>query len=431
MSIAPPPNSTSPNGDGPQQIFRPVPRTGVIYVMAEAAARGFHYGHSGWANLGQGAPETGPLPGAAERIHHVDISDAQHEYAPVGGLMELRDAVAQLYNARYRKGMPSQYSAENVAISAGGRTALTRVAATLGNIHLGHLLPDYTAYEELLTIFRAFVPIPIVLDRAENFTLTPARLRAEIVGKGLSAILLSNPTNPTGQALRGGALRSWVDVARSLHCALIFDEFYSHYLYDAAAVSDGPALSAAKYVEDIESDPVLLTDGLTKNWRYPGWRLAWTLGPKSVIERLTSAGSFLDGGPSHPLQRAALPLLQPHVADQEARAIQQSFGHKRKLMLERARAMGLQIDQAPMGAFYCFASLENLPPALQDGHAFFRAALDRQVIVVPGEFFDINPGKRRSHIPSRLRQFVRLSFGPELETVDQGLQRLDEMIRGA
>jgi aspartate/methionine/tyrosine aminotransferase len=84
-----------------------------------------------------------------------------------------------------------------------------------------------------------------------------------------------------------------------------------------------------------------------------------------------------------------------------------------------------------MGAFYCFASLENLPPALQDGHAFFRAALDRQVIVVPGEFFDINPGKRRSHIPSRLRQFVRLSFGPELETVDQGLQRLDEMIRGA
>ncbi len=410
-------------------MFRPVPRTGVIYVMAEAQARGFRYGHPDWANLGQGAPETGPLPGGYDRIQSVPCDDASAEYAPVGGLMELRDAVAQLYNARYRRGMPSQYSAENVAISSGGRSALTRVAATLGNVHLGHVLPDYTAYEELLTIFRAFVPIPIVLERAEHFMLSPARLKAEIVGKGLSAVLLSNPCNPTGQALRGGALRAWVDAARSLHCALIFDEFYSHYLYDAAAQSDGPALSAARYVDDVDRDPVVVVDGLTKNWRYPGWRLAWTVGPKSLIERVVSAGSFLDGGPSHPLQKAALPLLSAAVADQEARSIQAAFASKRHEMLDRCRAMGLQVDLPPEGAFYCFASLENLPPQLADGHAFFRAALEHNVIVVPGEFFDINPGKRRSHIPSRLRSFVRLSFGPEAETMRAGLQRLDAMIR--
>lgn len=417
--------------DDPLPMFRPVPRTGVIYVMAEAQARGFRYGHPDWANLGQGAPETGPLPGSAPRITEVLCPDASHEYGPVGGLWELREAVAQLYNARFRKGMPSQYSAENVAISAGGRVALTRLAATLGNVHLGHVLPDYTAYEELLTIFRAFVPIPIVLERQEQFSLSAARLKAEIVGKGLSAILLSNPCNPTGQALRGGALRAWLDVARSLHCALIFDEFYSHYLYDAAAQSDGPALSAARYVEDVDRDPVIVVDGLTKNWRYPGWRLAWTLGPKSVIERVTSAGSFLDGGPSHPLQKAALPLLSLEVANQEARAIQTTFTAKRKLMLDRVRAMGLQVDQAPEGAFYCFASLENLPAWLSDGHSFFRAALDRQVITVPGEFFDVNPGKRRSHIPSRLRSFVRLSFGPEADVLEAGLNRLDALIRGA
>lgn len=414
---------------GDHDIFRAVPRTGVIYVMAEAAARGFHYGHPDWANLGQGAPETGPLPGAIDRITHVDISEAAHEYAPVGGLMQLRDAVAQLYNARFRKGLPSQYSAENVAISAGGRTALTRIAASLGNIHLGHVLPDYTAYEELLTIFRAFVPIPIVLDRADGFALSPARLRAEIVGKGLSAILLSNPCNPTGQVVRGGGLRAWVDIGRQLDCALIFDEFYAHYLYDAAAVSDGPALSAARYVEDVDRDPVLVVDGLTKNWRYPGWRLAWTLGPKNVINRVISAGSFLDGGPSHPLQCAAVPLLTQDNADREARAIQTTFAAKRQLMQERLRAMGMHVEPPPMGAFYCFASLEHLPPEIADGHAFFRAALQQNVIVVPGEFFDVNPGKRRSHIPSRMRQFVRLSFGPDLAMVRMGLDRLEAVVR--
>ena len=398
--------------------------------MAEAAQRGFRYGHPDWANLGQGAPETGPLPGTLPRIAHVHVADADHEYAPVGGVPELRDAVAQLYNARHRRGMPTQYSAENVAISAGGRTALTRIAASLGNIHLGHVLPDYTAYEELLTIFRAFVPIPIVLDRADGFALTPARLRAEIVGKGLSAILLSNPCNPTGQVVRGGALRAWVDIARQLQCALIFDEFYAHYLYDAAAMADGPALSAARYVEDVDKDPVVVTDGLTKNWRYPGWRLAWTVGPKHVIERVISAGSFLDGGPAHPLQKAAMPLLEPALADQEARAIQAVFGEKRLLMLERLRAMGLHVEPPPQGAFYCFASLEHLPPELADGDHFFRAALAKNVIVVPGAFFDVNPGKRRSHIPSRMRQFVRLSFGPEINELRKGLDRLDVVVRG-
>ena len=43
---------------------RPVPRTGVIYVMARAQERGFHYGHPGWANLGQGAPQAGEIPGS-------------------------------------------------------------------------------------------------------------------------------------------------------------------------------------------------------------------------------------------------------------------------------------------------------------------------------------------------------------------------------
>ena len=408
--------------------FRTVPRTGVIYVMTEAGKRGFSYGAPGWTNLGQGAPEIGPLPGAPDRVTRIDIEEAAHEYAPVGGLLELREAVAALYNQRFRRGMKSQYTAENVAISGGGRVGLTRVVGSLGRVHLGHLLPDYTAYEELLEIFRAFVPIPIVLDKADGFTLSPDRLREEIVGKGLGALLLSNPCNPTGHALRGGALRAWVEIARSLSCTLIIDEFYSHYLYGNAARADGPALSACRYVEDVNRDPVVVIDGLTKNWRYPGWRLSWTVGPRDVISRVTSAGSFLDGGPPHPIQRAALPMIEPAWANAEALAIQDAFGRKRQVVLDRLRAMGLGAS-APQGAFYVFADLSNLPEPLRDGMDFFRAALDEQVIVVPGKFFDVDPGRRRDHIPSRLRNYVRVSYGPSMETVNAGLDRLDALVR--
>ena len=51
------------------------------------------------------------------------------------------------------------------------------------------------------------------------------------------------------------------------------------------------------------------------------------------------------------------------------------------------------------------------------------------VVVVPGAFFDVDPGKRREGRPSRFRHHVRFSFGPPMGEVEKGLGRLGEMIR--
>jgi len=110
------------------QAFRPVPRTGVIFVTTEAQKRGFHPADPDWCNLGQGQPETGELPGAPPRVQAVAVDPADQEYAPVAGLWELREAIAAHYNRIYRRGLPSQYSAENVSVSGGGRASLTRAA---------------------------------------------------------------------------------------------------------------------------------------------------------------------------------------------------------------------------------------------------------------------------------------------------------------
>jgi N-succinyldiaminopimelate aminotransferase len=411
--------------------FRPVPRTGVIFVTTEAQRRGFHPGDPSWCNLGQGMPETGPLPGSPDRQSAIVIDPDDQEYAPIPGIWELREAVAALYNRLFRRGMPSQYSAENVSISGGGRSSLTRAAAALAHVNLGHFLPDYTAYEELLDIFRLFSPIPILLDANRGYAFSVDDLRREILGRGLSAILLSNPCNPTGKTVAGDDLAGWVAAARELDCALLIDEFYSHYVWSVPPSVDGePAIvSAARYVEDVDRDPVILFDGLTKNWRYPGWRCTWTVGPRAVIDAVTSAGSFLDGGGSKPLQRAALKVVTPEVTLAETAALQRAFAHKRRLLLDGARRLGLTIDREPEGTFYVWASVAGLPDKIHDGMSFFRAALEEKVIVVPGEFFDVNPGKRRAGRPSRFRQHVRLSFGPSASSVEQALERLGRVIQ--
>ena len=410
--------------------FRTVPKTGVIFVMSEARAAGYAAGDPAWANLGQGAPEIGPIEGAPERVLQVDYDPMRCEYAPVPGLMELREAVAALYNARYRKGMPSQYTAENVAIAGGGRLSLSRLAAALGRTNLGHVLPDYTAYEELLELFELFTPIPIPLDPERGYMLGAAQLKAEFVQRGLGAVLLSNPSNPTGRVIGGSNLATWVEVARETDAYLLIDEFYAHYVYDPSMSASG-SVSAAAYVEDVDKDPVVLLDGLTKNWRYPGWRVGWTVGPKSVIEAVSSVGSFLDGGAPHPLQKAAIPLLDPAVADAEAEAIRKTFAPKRELMLRRLAGMGIEVDAAPSGAFYVWGSVKRLPPSIADGMAFFRRGLEKKVITVPGVFFDVNPGHRRHNVASRFASHVRFSFGPERSTLERGLDALEAMVAEA
>ena len=110
---------------------------------------------------------------------------------------------------------------------------------------------------------------------------------------------------------------------------------------------------------------------------------------------MASAGSFLDGGGSKPLQRAAIPLLADAHAIAETEAIHDVFGAKRERMLTGLARLGIETDRAPDGTFYVWGRSTSLPAPLNDGMGFFRAALDHQVIVVPGEFFDVNPGKRR------------------------------------
>jgi aspartate/methionine/tyrosine aminotransferase len=361
-------------------------------------------------------------------VTEVTLDPEDQDYAPVAGIPELRAAVAELYNQLFRRGLKSQYTERNVCISGGGRMGLTRAVAALGQINLGHFLPDYTAYEELLDIFKLFTSIPILLDSSRGYEFSLDDLRREITGRGLSALLLSNPCNPTGRVIQGASLEGWVNIARELQCTLLLDEFYSHYVWTGPAAESGSGMSAAQFVEDVDRDPVILFDGFTKNWRYPGWRCTWIVGPRAVIDAVSSTGSFLDGGGSKPLQRRAVPLLSPEIVQAETRAIRDAFLPKRALLAQGIRDAGMRLDLEPEGTFYCWADVSALPPHLNDGMSFFRAALKHKVICVPGEFFDINPGKRRSGRPSRFRQHVRFSFGPEREVVAEGVRRIRELV---
>lgn len=404
--------------------IRQLPYMGVIRVNHEAITQyGYQMGDPAWSNLGQGQPEVGEMEGAPERYSSLAFEPSDHAYGPIEGTPELREAIANHYNRLYRVGkMP--YTAENVAVAPGGRAALTRIGAVLEKVRLGYFTPDYTAYEDLLTTFPRIEPVLIPLDAQHKFMLSADGLRNQIQSQKLQGVLISNPCNPTGAVVKGDELKGWVDAARETDTTLLMDEFYSHFIFDG---SDRP-VSSAEFVQDVNSDPVILVDGLTKSFRYPGWRVGWVVAPKAVIEALAAAGSFLDGGPCRPIQRAACAVLEPTRADQETQALRSCFAKKQKMTLDALQSVGIRFPQEPISTFYAFGDISGLPDSINNGLDFMRAGFGVKVLTVPGEFFDVNPHRSRTG-ESPYRQWVRFSFGPPAGNLEAGLNRLCEMIR--
>ncbi|KAK4987440.1 hypothetical protein LTR66_007597 [Elasticomyces elasticus] len=400
--------------------------TGVVWTSERAYDRGFAEHPEQWANLGQGAPEVDDdIEGCFERPHSIDVSMAGREYGPTAGIRPLREAVARLYNEHHRVGKRSQYSWENVCIVPGGRAGLIRIAAVLGNAYLGFFIPDYTAYNEMLGLFRNFAAIPIPLSRADGYHIHPDKI-AEEIARGTSVILTSNPRNPTGQVITNPELAQIQDICRD-RATLIFDEFYAGYSYTTNC--DGTVVSAAENVEDVNEDDVLIIDGLTKRFRLPGWRVAWIVGPKEFIKAIGSCGSYLDGGTNVPFQEAAISMLDPPKVHAEMKALQTHFRTKRDYIVGRLERMGFKLPYTPNSTFYLWLDLSGLPESINDGLNFFNACLDEKVIVVPGIFFDLNPSKRRDLFDSPCHHFVRVSYGPRMEVLEMGMDGFERVIK--
>lgn len=412
--------------------FRQIPYMGVIYVVHEAVQRGFYNGHPDWCNLGQGQPEVGEISGAPSRLSSITLEAGDHAYGPIGGTDELREVIAAHYNRLYRSGKASLYTKDNVSIASGGRLVLTRVIAAISDGKLGYQVPDYTAYEDLIAYhMHRLSPVKIVGQEADNFRIPPARLKAAIEQHDLKSYLYSNPCNPTGNVIAGEELQQYVDTANSQNCTIIHDEFYSHFIYNNGAPADGP-VSAASHIGDVNTEPHILIDGLTKNYRYPGWRLGWAIGPKDMIESINRASSAIDGGPSQLVQRAAIDVLQENRADQETNALRKSFAAKRTLMLERLTAMGIKPTATPDGTFYIWARIDKLPAPFNNADDFFFKALDKQVMVVPGRFFNIDPTGDitidGADNTANYDHYLRFSYGPPIDNVKMGLDRLQAML---
>lgn len=342
-------------------------------------------------NLGLGQPDF-PAPEHARQAAVAAIEgDAADGYTSNKGTRELREAIAAKYDRDYGLAVDPG----DVIATAGGSEALHLTLEAHVDPGQEVLVPDpgFVSYDALTRIAGG-TPKPITLR--EDLRMDPAAVEAAITDD-TAAFVVNSPANPTGAVQSEADMREFARIADEHDTLCISDEVYEHIVFEGEHRSP---------LEFADSDNVVVVSACSKTYSMTGWRLGWITGSTRRIERMLRIHQYIQACASAPAQHAAEAALtgpQQPVAEMVA-----AFEQRRDVLLDGLADMGLETP-TPQGAFYAM-------PKVPEG--WVEAALDRGVVVVPGDAFgEAGDG------------YARISYAAGIEELKDAIEVMGEATR--
>lgn len=365
-------------------------------------------------SLGQGVPSL-PTPSfIREELTALLRSDPMiGMYSLQPGLPELQWEVARyLEHAHGAKlGDPER----EVMISCGAMEAIA--AAVLSTVEPGDdvLLPAPTYASHIEQVLLAGGrPVFVPLQEDAGWRLDPDRMRSAVTSR-TKAILLSNPSNPTGAVLGAAEIQAIAGIAIEHDLFIIADETYDFLVYDGGFAS-------FTSIPEIWSR-LLAGFTFSKMFCMTGFRVGFLTGAARSIGHALKVHDAVALCAPTISQRAALIALRETGlpggrrgrGDEALTALLTEMKQRRSLASQRLRAFG-DIFQFvdPAGAYYLFARY-----AFPEGsrQIALRILEEAGVITIPGAAFG----------PSTDRH-LRLSFGADPHVLNEAFDRLERWV---
>ena len=330
------------------------------------------------------------------------IEEDDSHYAPQMGKPELLEAISDyIQNTR-----DVHYDPQTEIIATVGATeALDATLFAILNTGDKVVVPTpiFSLYFPLIEMTGATV---VQVDTsADNFVLTPEKLEEvlEEEGKGVKAVILNYPSNPTGREYPQEVLAGLAEVIKKHHLYAIADEIYSELVYGVEHYS----------IATMIPERTIFISGLSKSHAMTGYRLGYVAAPAKIMANISKMHAFLVTTVTNNVQVAAAEALTNGLNDPlEFRKIYQ---HRRDLLVAGLKKLGFEM-LTPEGAFYLFAKI----PAQfgTDDVAFAKQlAKEAKVGVTPGSAF----GKGGDG-------YVRLSYASSDENLTEAIKRIGEFL---
>lgn len=340
------------------------------------------------------------------------IRDGKTKYTPTAGIVLLRKAAAD----RLRADCGLEYNYTQIVVASGAKHNVFIALAVLTDPGDEIIIPApyWVSYSEMVSMTGG-VPVIVYAPEAQGFKITPAQLEAAITPK-TKALMLNNPSNPTGMYYTGEELAAIAEVCLRHDLYVIADEIYYKLLYD------GRKFISFASLNDAVKEHTILINGVSKSYAMTGWRIGYAAANKDIAKAMSNYLSHSTGAPSTISQWAAVEALDGRQDTIET--MRQIFEERRNYLVARMNAIKDVSCIKPDGAFYVMMNLEKLigrtlgGRVIRDGDDFAMAFLEKGLVaVVPCSGFGAP-------------NFVRWTYATSMENIKEGLDRLELFLKG-
>jgi valine--pyruvate aminotransferase len=296
--------------------------------------------------------------------------------------------------------------------------------------------PEYVGYADMGVEPGLFVSCPakITFPNPDNpqifkYVVDFDAVERAVAENDVAAILVSRPTNPSGNVLRREELERLDALAERIGAWLIVDSAYG-----------GPFPGIVEDERELDSvfwgRRTILTFSLSKIG-LPGLRAGFVVAPEEIVERLAAITAIVGLANGSLGQRIAKPFFESGEILRASREIVRPFYQRRRaaavdLLFDELRRVGVDGRlHASEGAFFLWL----WTPALTSGSkTLYRNLKERGVLAIPGDefFYGLDEGvgkaERDPIFEAHRRQMLRISFSGAENVVERGFRIIAETL---
>jgi aminotransferase len=307
-----------------------------------------------------------------------------HLYTPDLGLPELREAIAGSIRARFGA---ASVQAENIVVTAGANHAFLLVCSVLleEGDRVGLLSPYFLNHKMAV---EGCGGITVEINPDEDGCYSAESVERALVENDLRALVVVNPSNPTGKVFSRQELQVLLDLCREHRVWLVADEVYSSFVYPPLKMVSLASLPDA-------ADATWTIGSFSKEFGMTGWRLGWLQAPRALVPQVLKVQDYSIICASRLAQVVAVAALE-HAPSWSMSQLERLSARRAELLSILAGSNLFEIFDS-QGAFFVW-----MRPLRETDSA--RAVLDlmarARVCIIPGLFFG-----------EEWRSWFRISYG--------------------
>ena len=354
-------------------------------------------------NLAQGFPDFDPPKAMTDRLQEISPI-GPHQYPITMGAPNFRRALAKKCGRFMGRTLDPE---TEMVVTIGSTEAMVDTLFALTNpgdkiIMFSPYFENYRAQTLLVGCEPIFVPL---VPPAFNYD---ANALEDAFRQGAKAILICNPSNPSGKVFTRAELEQIAALAVKYDTYVIMDEVYEHIVY---------APHKHIYMNSLPGmwERTVSCSSLSKTYSVTGWRLGYAIAPKPLMDKIKQFHDFNTVGAPSPLMEAAVVGLE--MPDSYYEEFGAHYAHMKQLFTSGLDRIGIPYTD-PQGAYFVLA---DIGPYMRKGETDVEfcedVAKNIGVAAVPGSsFFMENVGS-----------IVRLHFAKKDETLNEALERLEKL----